>query len=79
MQPWTGRGVLVTQSRSSWRNWPMLDVRVGWNAGERLEQIAALEQMGVTWLISNVIGDDPAASEDTIRKFGTEVVQMQGS
>jgi hypothetical protein len=35
--------------------------------------------MGVTWLISNVIGDDPAASEDTIRKFGTEVVQMQGS
>jgi probable F420-dependent oxidoreductase len=59
-------------------NWPMLDVRAGWNAAERLEQIAALEQMGVTWLICNVIGDDPAASEDTVRTFGAEVVQMQG-
>jgi hypothetical protein len=60
-------------------NWPMLDVRVGWDAAERLEQLAALEQMGVTWIICNVIGDDPAASEDTVRRFGTEVVQMQGS
>jgi probable F420-dependent oxidoreductase len=55
----------------------MLDVRVGWNVDQVLEETAALEAKGVTWIIANVIGDDPVASEETIRRFGEEIVQAQ--
>jgi probable F420-dependent oxidoreductase len=58
-------------------NWPMLDIRVGWNVDQVLEDTAALEAMGVTWIVNNVIGDDAAASEDTVRRFGAEIVQTQ--
>jgi probable F420-dependent oxidoreductase len=60
-------------------NWPMLDTRVGWNVDQRLEQISELEDLGVTWVVANVIGDDPAASQDTVRRFGEEVVLAQDS
>jgi alkanesulfonate monooxygenase SsuD/methylene tetrahydromethanopterin reductase-like flavin-dependent oxidoreductase (luciferase family) len=60
-------------------NWPMLDARVGWNTDQRLEQISELEALGVTWIVTNVIGDDAAASEETVRRFGEEVVLRQGS
>lgn len=55
-------------------NLPMLDIRVGWDADAVLKQIAELEAMGVTWIVVNVIGDDPAASEDTIRRFAEDVI-----
>lgn len=55
-------------------NWPMLDVRSGWDADRMIEQTAELAEMGVTWVVVNVIGDDAAASEDTVRRFGAEVV-----
>ncbi len=55
-------------------NWPMLDVRTGWNAAQVQEQTAELAAMGVTWIVCNVIGDDAAASEETVRRFGTEIV-----
>jgi probable F420-dependent oxidoreductase len=54
--------------------WPMLDTRVGWDAEQVLEQAAELEQMGATWVVCNVIGDDAVAAEDTVRRFGAEVL-----
>ena len=46
--------------------WPMLDVRKGWSVDERLEQVAALEALGATWVVSTCCGDDPVAAEDTV-------------
>jgi probable F420-dependent oxidoreductase len=54
--------------------WPMLDVRKGWSVDERLEQVATLEALGVTWVVSTCCGDDPAAAVDTVRAFGEQVV-----
>lgn len=55
-------------------NLPMLDVRVGWDADDVRQQVAELEAMGVTWIVANVIGDDPGAAEDTIRRFAEEII-----
>lgn len=55
-------------------NLPMLDIRTGWNVDEVLHQVAELDAMGATWIVANVIGDDPAASEDTIRAFAEQVI-----
>jgi len=54
--------------------WPMLDVRKGWSADERLEHVATLEGMGATWVVSTCCGDDPVAAEETVRAFGEQVV-----
>ena len=54
--------------------WPMLDVRQGWSIDERLEQVAALEDLGATWVVSTCCGDDPVAAEDTVRAFGEQIV-----
>ena len=53
----------------------MIDVRVGWDVDQLLEETATLEELGVSWIVSNVIGDDAAASEETIRRFGEEIVK----
>lgn len=55
--------------------WPMLDVRLGWDADQRLEQVAELAALGVDWMAMLTCGDDPAAAEETVRRFGEEVVQ----
>jgi probable F420-dependent oxidoreductase len=55
-------------------NLPLLDVRVGWDADAVRAQVAELESLGVTWVVANVIGDDPAASEDTVRRFAADVI-----
>ncbi|WP_261570579.1 LLM class F420-dependent oxidoreductase [Frankia gtarii] len=53
---------------------PILDVRRGWNAEQVRADIAEYESLGVDWLICNVIGDDPGASEETVRRFGEEII-----
>jgi probable F420-dependent oxidoreductase len=55
--------------------WPMLDVRRGWDTDARLADVAALEELGVTWIVALTCGDDPAAAEDTVRAFGEQIVQ----
>lgn len=55
-------------------NWPMLDIRQGWNVDERLADVERLEALGADWVIANVCGDDPAVAEDTVRAFGEQVV-----
>jgi probable F420-dependent oxidoreductase len=54
--------------------WPMLDIRKGWDADRRLEDVAQLAELGVDWMAVLTCGDDPAAAEDTVRRFGEEVV-----
>lgn len=54
--------------------WPMLDVRNGWDADQRREQVAKLETMGVDWLAMLTCGDDPVAAEETVHRFGEDVV-----
>jgi probable F420-dependent oxidoreductase len=56
--------------------WPMLDVRKGWNVDERLADIAALSALGVGWIGLNACGDDPVASEETVRAFGEQVLAV---
>jgi len=56
-------------------NWPLLDVRVGWDRDRYLADVAELEELGVTWLVNAVIGDDAAASQETARRFGEEIVR----
>lgn len=55
--------------------WPMLDVRKGWDADRRLEQVAQLAGLGVDWMVVLTCGDDPVAAEETVLRFGDEVVQ----
>jgi hypothetical protein len=55
--------------------WPMLDIRHGWDTDRRLEEVAELAELGVDWMAMLSCGDDPAAAEDTVRRFGEEVVQ----
>lgn len=55
-------------------HWPMLDVRQGWDADRRLEEVARLADLGVDWLAMLTCGDDPVAAEDSVRRFGAEVV-----
>jgi probable F420-dependent oxidoreductase len=57
---------------------PMLDIRTGWDAAKVRDDVAELSELGIDWITCNVIGDDPAASEDTVRRFGEEVVQAAG-
>lgn len=55
--------------------WPMLDIRNGWDTDKVLSDVGELEALGATWIVSNAIGDDAAASEDTVRRFGDQIVQ----
>jgi probable F420-dependent oxidoreductase len=57
-------------------SWPMLDVRVGWDADARVAEVAELAAMGVDWMAMLTCGDDPAAAEDTVRCFGEDVVRQ---
>jgi probable F420-dependent oxidoreductase len=54
--------------------WPMLDIRKGWDVDRRLEQVAELAELGVTWMAALTCGDDAGAAEETVRRFGEEVV-----
>lgn len=55
-------------------NWPMLDVRRGWEAQRYLDEVSELGELGVDRVVIIVCGDDPAAAEDTVRRFGADVV-----
>ncbi|MGE0387205.1 MAG: TIGR03619 family F420-dependent LLM class oxidoreductase [Gammaproteobacteria bacterium] len=55
--------------------WPMLDLRKGWSADSCLADVHRLAGMGVDWIALNLCGDDPAASVETVRAFGEQVVR----
>jgi hypothetical protein len=57
-------------------SWPMLDVRKGWDADRCLEQVAELSELGVDWMVALCCGDDPAAAEETVHRFGEDVVMQ---
>jgi hypothetical protein len=52
----------------------MLDVRQGWDADQRREQVAELEALGVDWMAMLTCGDDPIAAEESLRRLGEEVI-----
>ncbi|MCU1594903.1 MAG: putative dehydrogenase [Frankiales bacterium] len=54
--------------------WPMLDLRQGWDADQRREQVAELEALGVDWMAMLSCGDDPSAAEESLRKLGEDVI-----
>jgi probable F420-dependent oxidoreductase len=54
--------------------WPMLDIRQGWDADRRREEVAELEALGVDWMAMLTCGDDPFAAEDSLRRLGEEVI-----
>jgi alkanesulfonate monooxygenase SsuD/methylene tetrahydromethanopterin reductase-like flavin-dependent oxidoreductase (luciferase family) len=55
--------------------WPMLDVRAGRPAEAYLEQVARLEKLGVTWAVCLCCGDDPRVAQETVERFGEEVIR----
>jgi len=54
--------------------WPMLDVRTGGSTQQLIDQVAALEQLGVDWVVCTVVGDDVGAAVDTVAWFAAEVI-----
>jgi len=54
--------------------WPMLDVRAGRSADAYLADVDALEAVGVDWIVSLCCGDDVAAAQDTVARFGEDVI-----
>jgi len=59
--------------------WPMLDVRQGRSVDRYLSEVAALEALGVDWVISLCCGDDPGAAADTVARFGEQVIAGSGA
>jgi probable F420-dependent oxidoreductase len=57
--------------------WPMLDVRAGRPTDAYLEDVARLEELGVDWAISLCCGDDAQAAEETVERFGEEVIMPE--
>src|ERR1700728_5256680 len=55
-------------------NWSYLDVRKGWDTDAYLSEVAALESLGADWIIVTVCGDDAGAAEETVQRFGTDIV-----
>ncbi len=56
-------------------HWPKLDIRQGWDVDAYLGDVARFAELGVEWLVMLVCGDDPGASEETVRAFGEQVVR----
>jgi probable F420-dependent oxidoreductase len=54
--------------------WPLLDVRKGWDVDRYLDDAAALERLGVDTMLVMLCGDDVSAAEDTLLSFGEQVV-----
>jgi hypothetical protein len=54
--------------------WGILDARGGLPTEKMLDDVGALEALGVEWVISLVCGDDLGASLDTIDALGADVV-----
>jgi len=54
--------------------WPYLDVRNGWEKDAYLAEVAELETLGADWIIVTTCGDDAGAAEETVLKFGAEIV-----
>jgi hypothetical protein len=55
--------------------WPMLDVRLMGASDQYLEVVAKLEAIGVDWTISICCGDDSVAAQETVERFGEEVIR----
>lgn len=57
---------------------PMLDHRVGWSADAVRDDMAALEDLGVDWVVTTCCGDDPTAAVESVERFGAEVIAHVG-
>jgi probable F420-dependent oxidoreductase len=56
--------------------WGYLDARKGWDTDACLAEVAELEELGADWIVVTVCGDDAGAAEDTVRRFGEEIVTV---
>jgi probable F420-dependent oxidoreductase len=54
--------------------WPMLDIRKGWDVDRCLLQVDELAALGVDGMAVLTCGDDPSVAEETVQRFGEEVV-----
>jgi probable F420-dependent oxidoreductase len=57
-------------------HWPMLDIRVGWDADACLEDLGRLDSFGADWAVANVCGDDPSAAVESVEAFGEQVLAV---
>lgn len=57
-------------------NWPMLDIRKGWDADACLADLEHLTGLGADWVVLTVCGDDPAVAEESAQAFGEQVVRV---
>jgi probable F420-dependent oxidoreductase len=55
-------------------NWSYLDIRRGWDTDAFLGDVAALDSLGVDWIVVTICGDDVGAAEETVQRFGTDIV-----
>jgi probable F420-dependent oxidoreductase len=60
-------------------NWPLLDVRRGWDAARLRDEAVALAERGFDRVVVVVCGDDPGAAEDTLLRLGDELVAPAAS
>lgn len=51
---------------------PLLDVRRPWEVERIRDAIGRIADLDATWLMVNVIGDDPVAAEETLRRFAAD-------
>jgi probable F420-dependent oxidoreductase len=56
-------------------NWSYLDIRKEWDTDGFLGEVATLESLGVDWIVVTICGDDAGAAEETVQRFGTDVVR----
>jgi probable F420-dependent oxidoreductase len=59
-------------------NWPLLDIRTGWDRARLSDDVAALAGLGVDRIVVIVCGDDPGAAEDTVRSVADQLIQAEG-
>jgi probable F420-dependent oxidoreductase len=57
-------------------NWGYLDVRKGWDTDACLAEVAELEALGADWIVVTICGDDAGAAEETVLRFGADVVGL---
>lgn len=59
-------------------NWPLLDIRKGWDRARMADDVAVLAGLGVDRVVVTVCGDDPGAAEDTVRGLADDLAPTMG-
>jgi hypothetical protein len=53
---------------------PMLDIRDAWSTEQLVDTVGLLNDLGATWVVIAVCGDDPSASVETVERFAADII-----